>query len=68
MNQLIESDVRATALSVANMTGSFSFMILSPLYGRLVDALSLSDAFIIMGLFFIAYGSLNTTKIVRHFR
>ncbi len=68
MNRLIESDVRATALSVANMTGSFSYVILSPLFGKLVDALSLSDAFIIMGIFFIAYGSLNAVKIVRNFR
>jgi MFS family permease len=68
MNRLIESDVRATALSVANMTGSFSFVILSPLFGKLVDAFSLSDAFLAMGVFFIVYGSLNATKIARNFR
>lgn len=68
MNQLIESSVRATALSVANMTGSFSYVILSPLFGKLVDALSLSDAFVVMGLFFILCGSLNAVKIVRNLR
>ncbi|UCE39840.1 MAG: MFS transporter, partial [Candidatus Aminicenantes bacterium] len=66
MNRLIESDVRATALSVANMTGSLSFVIVSPLFGKLVDVLSLSEAFIIMGLFFIVYGSLNAVKIARN--
>ncbi len=66
MNRLIESDVRATVLSVANMTGSLSFVIVSPLFGKLVDALSLSDAFIIMGIFFIVAGSLSAAKIGRN--
>lgn len=65
MNRLIESEVRATALSVANMTGSLSFVIISPLFGKLVDVLSLSDAFLIMGIFFIVYGSLCAVKIDR---
>ncbi len=68
MNRLVDSDVRATALSVANMTGSLSFVILSPLFGKLVDVLSLSDAFIVMGTFFIIYGSLNAAKIVHNSR
>jgi MFS family permease len=66
LNRLIESDVRATVLSVANMAGSLSFVIVSPLFGKLVDVLSLSEAFLIMGIFFIVYGSLNTAKIVRN--
>jgi MFS family permease len=65
MNLLIESDVRATALSVANMTGSLSFVIISPLFGRLVDTISLSEAFIIMGVFFIVCGGLTTILIDR---
>jgi MFS family permease len=65
MNRLIESDVRATALSVANMTGSLSFVIVSPFFGKLVDALSLSDAFITMGIFFIVLGGLSAIKINR---
>jgi MFS family permease len=66
MNRLIESDVRATALSVANMTGSLSFAIISPIFGKLVDALSLSDAFMIMGIFFMVYGSFCAVKIVKN--
>jgi hypothetical protein len=68
MNRLVESEVRATALSVANMTGSLSFVIVSPLFGKLVDVLSLSDAFIFMGVFFILCGSLNAAKIVKNIR
>lgn len=68
MNRLIESDVRATALSVANMTGSFSFVIVSPLFGKLVDVLSLSDAFLLMGIFFIVTGGLIAVKIDRSLR
>jgi MFS family permease len=65
MNRLIKSEVRATALSVANMTGSLSFVIISPIFGKLVDSLSLSDAFIIMGIFFLVFGGLNAIKIDR---
>jgi MFS family permease len=68
MNRLIESEVRATALSVANMTGSLSFVIISPIFGRLVDTLSLSQAFIIMGVFFIVCGGLITVAIDRNLR
>lgn len=68
MNRLIGSEVRATALSVANMTGSLTFVIVSPIFGKLVDVCSLSEAFLIMGIFFILYGSISAVKIVRNFR
>jgi MFS family permease len=65
MNRLIGSEVRATALSVANMTGSLSFVIISPLFGKMVDTLSLSKAFVIMGLFFVVCGGLIAVVIDR---
>jgi hypothetical protein len=65
MNRLIGSEVRATALSVANMTASLSFVIVSPIFGKLVDSLSLSNAFTIMGLFFIICGGFIAVKIDR---
>lgn len=65
MNRLIGSEVRATALSIANMTGSLSFMVISPIFGKSVDALSLSEAFIIMGIFFIVCGGLLAANIDR---
>ncbi|MGD2245520.1 MAG: MFS transporter [Candidatus Aminicenantes bacterium] len=57
MNRLIESKVRATVLSIANMTRSLSYVILSPLFGKVVDSSSLSTAFILLGVFFFLFGS-----------
>jgi MFS family permease len=64
-NRLIKSEVRATALSVINMTGSLSFVIVSPIFGRMVDAFSLSTAFIIMGIYFIVNGGVISLKVTR---
>jgi MFS family permease len=66
MNRLIKSDVRATALSVANMMGSLSFVIVSPLFGKLVDSYSLPSAFFIMGVYFIVYGSIVSLRLTRN--
>ncbi len=65
VNRLIKSEVRATALSVINMMGSLSFVIVSPIFGKLVDNLSLSSAFIIMGIYFILYGGIASLKVAR---
>ena len=56
MNRFIKSEIRATVLSVANMAGSLSFVIISPLFGRLVDEFSLSTAFVLLGIYFFIYG------------
>jgi MFS family permease len=68
LNRLIKSEVRATVLSVANMAGSLSFVILSPLFGKLVDSFSLSTAFILMGIYFFAYGIIALILILRRFQ
>jgi MFS family permease len=68
LNRLIKSEVRATVLSVANMAGSLSFVILSPLFGRLVDSFSLSTAFVIMGIYFFVYGIIALILIFRSFQ
>ncbi len=65
MNRLIGSEVRATALSVANMMGSLSFVIVSPLFGKLVDSFSLSSAFVIMGIYFAVHGTVASLKLTR---
>jgi MFS family permease len=65
VNRLIKSEVRATALSVINMMGSLSFVIVSPIFGKLVDTLSLSTAFLIMGIYFIVYGGIVSLKVAR---
>jgi MFS family permease len=56
MNRLIKSEMRATVLSVANMSCSLSYVILAPLFGKLVDSLSLSTSFVILGIYFLFYG------------
>lgn len=56
LNLAVGSEVRATVLSLAAMAGSVTFVIISPLFGRLVDAFSLSTAFVALGGFFILAG------------
>ncbi len=67
INRLIQSEVRATIISVAHMIGSLSYVILAPLFGKLVDTYSLSNAFLLMGVYFIVYGSIILGLILRHF-
>jgi MFS family permease len=54
INRRIESDIRATVLSVAMMAGSLTYVVLAPLFGRLVDTSSLGKAFLILGVCFLA--------------
>ena len=56
INKLVGSDIRATVLSVSGMCGSLSFVVLSPIFGRLVDVYSLSFAHISLGVFFLIVG------------
>jgi MFS family permease len=52
MNRKIASEVRATALSLASMAGSLAFVLLSPVFGQIVDAFSLRAAYFgLAGLF-----------------
>lgn len=67
LNRRIGSEVRATVLSVAQMTGSFSYVILAPLFGRLADVLSLSQAFLIVGAYFIAYAAIVLTSFFKRY-
>ena len=55
-NRLTSSEIRATVLSVASMTSSVCFIILSPLFGKLVDAFSLSTALIALGVCYLVVG------------
>jgi len=67
MNRLTPSETRATVLSVANMTGALSYVILAPLFGKLVDVLSLAKAHIILGIYALLYGSLATLVFLHLF-
>jgi hypothetical protein len=49
MNRIIPSETRATVLSVGNMAGSLLFAVLGPLFGLLVDAVSVGPAYVVLG-------------------
>ena len=66
LNRIIESDVRATVLSVNNMAGNISFIVLSPLFGTLVDVYSLSTAYIAMAIYFFVIGSLSVFLLIKN--
>ena len=68
LNLAVGSDVRATVLSLAAMAGSVTFIVVSPLFGRLVDAVSLSAAFVALGGFFILAGAPLLAAIVRNWQ
>jgi len=65
MNRLIRSETRATVLSIANMTGSLAYIILAPIFGKLVDRFSLPSSYIIMGIFFLIIGAM---ALIAYFR
>ncbi|UCH98114.1 MAG: MFS transporter [Candidatus Aminicenantes bacterium] len=66
LNKIIASDVRATVLSVNNMAGSLSYIILSPVFGRLVDVYSLSSAYLVMAVYFFVIGSLSVFLLIKN--
>jgi hypothetical protein len=68
LNLAVGSDVRATVLSLAAMAGSVTFVIISPLFGRMVDAVSLSAAFIALGGFFLLAGLPLLASMLRHWQ
>ncbi len=68
INRLIKSEVRATIISVANMVGSLSYVVLAPLFGHLVDTILLSNAFLILAAYFIVNGSISLALIIRSFQ
>jgi len=68
LNLAVGSDVRATVLSLAAMAGSVIFIVVSPLFGRLVDAFSLSVAFVALGAFFFAAGVPLLAAMLRHWQ
>lgn len=66
LNLAVGSDVRATVLSLASMAGSVMFIVLSPVFGLIVDAASLSAAFIALGGLFLVAGAALLGAIARH--
>jgi MFS family permease len=67
INRRIESDIRATVLSVAMMAGSLTYVILAPLFGRLADTSSLGKAFLILGVCFLVGMTLVLVSLSRRY-
>lgn len=53
INRITPSDIRATVLSIRSLIIRAYFAVLAPLFGYLTDRLSLSQAFIIIGVIFM---------------
>lgn len=68
LNRAVGSDVRATVLSLAGMAGSVVFIVISPLFGRLVDTVSLSVAFVALGVFLLLAGAWLLAAMLRHWQ
>lgn len=64
-NRLTVSEIRATVLSVASMCASIVFVIMSPLFGKLVDAAGLSVSFIVLGAANLLFGGFFLIMIFR---
>ncbi len=54
INRITTSDIRATVLSIRSLIIRSFFSVIGPLFGFLTDRLSLQQAFIIIGLVFMA--------------
>jgi len=56
LNRLIDSEIRATVLSVSGMVSRVFLVICFPVFGAIVDRVSLSAAFLALGGAFLALG------------
>ncbi len=59
LNNLIDSDKRATVLSTGSMIGRIFFVILSPVFGLLSDSHSLGYGFLMLGTVFILLSAVS---------
>jgi hypothetical protein len=57
LNKLVDSEIRATVLSVTNMVGRLFAVICFPIFGQIVDRGSLSTAFVALGIAVCALGA-----------
>ena len=58
INRCVESDIRATVLSVRSLVGRLMFIIVGPMAGWVSEAYDLSTAFLVCGLTFSGFGVL----------
>ncbi|HWQ60019.1 MAG TPA: MFS transporter [Candidatus Fimivivens sp.] len=65
INQLVDSDIRATILSVKNLIGRSMFSIVGPFVGWASDAYSLQTALLLCGMIFLVSGSATLLGLTR---
>lgn len=68
VNQLSSSDSRATALSVKNQVGQVFYALLLPMVGYIVDAYSLVDALLSLGIVSLGVGIVVLVPVLLHRR
>lgn len=59
VNNIIDSEIRATVLSVSSMGGRLFYVLFSPLFGLIVDRSNLSLAFIVLSLIYTIIAGLS---------
>lgn len=66
INQLVDSDKRATIISFQSMTFSFAMILGFPLFGKLGDVLGLKDTFIIFGFICGIISIVNIIRVLKY--
>ena len=62
----IDSKIRATVLSVANMIRSLFFVLLAPVFGKVVEVYSLSTGYLGLSMLFFGFVLVITLLIIRN--
>lgn len=65
VNARADSSVRATTISTINMCACLVYVLGGPLFGRLSDAVSLSRAFVVLGLLVVLIGGGAAVLVLR---
>lgn len=66
INGLVESEIRATILSVKNLVRRLIFSVIGPLVGWIHDACSLENALAVSGTVFFVFGFIALVSLRKH--
>jgi MFS family permease len=66
LNKKINSEIRASVLSIDGMLSRLFFIILAPFVGLYCDYVSLNSSFIILALIAISLGIISVIKMIQH--
>ena len=65
LNDLVDSETRATVIAVSNMTGTIFLAILSPIFKRAAITYSLGTAYMILGAWFLLLTSFSLLQFMK---